>query len=452
MAHHLRLHFASRRSNTDPLSETLSCHEEEGGVSVSARNPPDSLTPGSVRMKVAPGQLALALPPLSPDCNNSHCYSSVFIPKFHTGGKKSTLQISLQPCGKANGELDSSTEDGDHVGVTSGSEGGSCTSDAGYCSSSSIFEPDIPEQRRAAQERNLHRRRSKVPLRRCSSLVIFPRSPCTTPPASPVSPLALPVLPPARGSYHTSHQLQLSASESPHEEEAASSKCSIATGLNGLRLSKSICPPAEYRDARPVVHFNVPEPEEKLKMADRSATLEQQNRHSSVLLHFAHQKPCIPGKGAPPQATVNGDYPEAQVPCPDQGHRHIKLFRSTSVCVLPLAKFSEKSPAAGNGVCRPDVSEEKYHVLQRSFSLEVPCCNTGISCHVSKPNPDSSCSPHVHIHVSHGSGARASSSMGDVNAIQKTDHIQKNVSQNYKFSLFFLAAWDFGSSLLLYKT
>ncbi|KAM6979609.1 E3 ubiquitin-protein ligase NEDD4-like [Aplochiton taeniatus] len=457
MAHRLRLHFASRRSNTDPLSESLSSHGEESGVSVSARNPPDSLAYSSVRMKVAPGQLALTLPPLSPDCSNLHRYSSVFIPKFHTGGKKSTLQISLQPCGKVNGELETSPEDGDHVGVSSGSDGGSCTSDAGYCSSSSssIFEPDVPEQRRAAQERNLHRRKAKVPLRRCSSLVIFPRSPCTTPPASPVSPLALPVLPPARGSYHTSHQLQLSASESPHDEETANSKGSIATGLNGLRLSKSSCPPTEYRDARPVVHFNVPEPEDKaedeLKLTDRLATFEQQNRHSSVLLHFAHQRQCIPGKGAPPQPTVNVDYPETQAPSPDQGLHHVKLYRSTSACVLPLAKFSEKSPTACQGGCGQDMSEENYHVLQRSFSLEVPCHNTGISCHVSKPKLDSSCSPHVHIHVSHGSGARVSSSVVDVNANQKKDRIQKNASQNSKVSLFSLTVWDVVRSLLLNK-
>uniref|UniRef100_A0A8C8LLL6 HECT-type E3 ubiquitin transferase n=1 Tax=Oncorhynchus tshawytscha TaxID=74940 RepID=A0A8C8LLL6_ONCTS len=127
MARRLRLHFASRRSNTDPLSERLSSHGEESGLCVSTRSPAEILAHSSVQMKAIPGKLALALPPLSPEYGNLQRYSSVFIPKVNTVSKKSTLQISLQPRGKLNGELENSTEGGEpgvcEVGAGSGSDG-----------------------------------------------------------------------------------------------------------------------------------------------------------------------------------------------------------------------------------------------------------------------------------------------------------------------------------------
>lgn len=463
MARRLRLQFASRRSNTDPLSESLSSHgEESGGLSASARSPTESLAHSSVHMKVTPGQLALALPPLSPEYGNLQRYSSVFIPKVNGSGgsKKSTLQISLQPRGKLNGEVEASVEDGEPAGceggVGSSSDGGSCSSstasDAGYCSSSSIFEPDIPEQRRAAQERSLPRRKARAPLRRCSSLVIFSRSPCNTPPASPVSPVALPAAPTARGSYQTSHQLQLSANEPTQDDEAVASKGSIATALNGLRLSKSSCPSAEFRDARPMVHFNVPladKPREKMEDSEKpdqsEATLDRPSRHSSVLLHFAHQRPVMSVKGATARTTFNVECPEAPAQASDpetnQGPPgRVKLFRSTSACLLPSAKLSERSHSASREGSGQEVPEEKHchHALQRSFSLEVPYGNTGISCHVSNPKLANSMagSPHVHIHVSHGTGARVSSSVIDVNTNHKEDHIQKSPGQNTTVSVF----------------
>nr|XP_046205274.1 E3 ubiquitin-protein ligase NEDD4-like isoform X2 [Oncorhynchus gorbuscha] len=456
MARRLRLHFASRRSNTDPLSESLSSHGEESGLCVSTRSPAEILAHSSVQMKVIPGKLALALPPLSPEYGNLQRYSSVFIPKVNTVSKKSTLQISLQPRGKLNGELENSTEGGEpgvcEVGAGSGSDGVSCSSstasDAGYCSSSSIFEPEFPDQRRASHERSLPRRKTRVPLRRCSSLVIFPRSPCNTPPASPISPVALPALPLARGSYQTSHQLQLSPSEPPQEDETGTSKASIATAMNGLRLSKGSFPSTEFRDARPMVHFNIPLPDkpkdkmEECEKTDHSATLDRPCRdkadlsanldqHSSVLLHFAHQRP-MSGKASRNRTTVNVECPESPTQPPQsEGEccpRHIKLFRSTSACFLPSTKLSERSHIAGladngNGQEMPE-ENHCHHALQRSFSLEVPYHNTSISCHVS--NQKLSNSPHVHIHVSHGSGARVSSPVIDVNTNHKGDHIQKS--------------------------
>lgn len=444
MARRLRLHFASRRSNTDPLSESLSSHGEESGVGVSAHSPTESLAHSSVHLKVTP---------LSPDYGSNR-YSSVFIPRVNTGGcnKKSILQISLQPCGKLSGELDGSIEDGDPVvsegGAGTASDGGSCSSsmasDAGYCSSNSIFEPEAPEKHRTTQERSVLSCKSKVPLRRCSSLVIFPKSPCSTPPASPVSPVALPALPPLRGSNQSS--LQTSASEHSQDDEEATCKGSITTAVSGLRHPKGNCS-TEFRDTKHMVQFNIPlQDEPKCKMEDRSkvmelsSALDRSNRHSScVLLHFAHQRPMIPGKGATTTATVNVEYPETHYPAahPEGEHsEHKKLYRSTSACLFSSTKPSEKN----HKVCLAEKGQERpeenhcHRAIQRSFSLEVPYANTGISCHVSNPKLSSPCSPHVHIHLSPGCPAKLPGSVTEVNTSHKGNNAPKSPGQNTKVS------------------
>lgn len=444
MARRLRLHFASRRSNTDPLSESLSSHGEESGVSVSAQSPAESLAHSSVHLKVTP---------LSPDYGSSR-YSSVFIPRVNTGGcnKKSILQISLQPCGKLSGELNGSIEDGDAVvsegGAGTGSDGGSCSSsmasDAGYCSSNSIFEPEAPEKHRTTQERSVLCCKSKVPLRRCSSLVIFPKSPCSTPPASPVSPVALPALPPPRGSNQSF--LQTSAGEYSQDDEEVTCKGSTTMAVSGLRHPKGSCS-TEFRDTKHMVQFNIPlQDEPKCKMEDRSkvmelsSSLDRSNHHSSsVLLHFAHQRPVISGKGATTTATVNVEYPETHYPAAHpEGERdaHKKLYRSTSACLFSSTKPSEKN----HKVCSPEKGQERpeenlcHRAIQRSFSLEVPYANTGISCHVSNPKLSSPCSPHVHIHVSPGCPAKLPSSVTDVNTSHKGNNTTKSPGQNTKVS------------------
>lgn len=443
MARRLRLHFASRRSNTDPLSESLSSHGEESGVSVPARSPAEILAHSSVHLKVTP---------LSPDYANLQRYSSVFIPRVNTGGcnKKSILQISLQPCGKHSGELDGSIEDGDpggnEGGAGSGSEGGSCSSsmasDAGYCSSNSIFEPEAPEKHKTTQERSLLCRKFKVPLRRCSSLVIFPKSPCSTPPASPVSPVALPALPPARGSQQPSEFTQ--------DDEEVTGKGSTTTAVSSRRLPKGNCS-AEFRDTKHMVQFNIPlQDEPKSKMEDRSkvmelsSTLDRSNRHSSsVLLHFAHQRPMIPGKGATTMATVNVGYPDAPNPAAHHEGEHDprkKLYRSTSACLFSSTKPPEKNPKVCSSGKGQEMHEENHchRAIQRSFSLEVPYANTGISCHVSNPKLSSPCSPHVHIHLSPCSPAKLPSSATDVNTSQKGNNTEKSPGQNTKVSVEFL--------------
>lgn len=83
---------------------------------------------------------------------------------------------------------------------------------------------------------------AKVPLKRCTSLVIFPRSPSNTPPASPTS----------RGAYQTSHQLVVSPTETAHHEDGTGTRGFLSTAVSGLRLSKVTCTPGEVRDVRPL--------------------------------------------------------------------------------------------------------------------------------------------------------------------------------------------------------
>lgn len=442
MARRLRLHFASRRSNTDPLSESLSSHGEESGVSVPACSPAEILAHSSVHLKVTP---------LSPDYANLQRYSSVLVPGVNSGGcnRKSVLQISLQPCGKPNGEVDGSIEDGDpgggEGGPGSGSEGGSCSSsmasDPGYCSSNSIFEPEAPEKHRTTQERCLHCCRSKVPLRRCSSLVIFPKSPCSTPPASPVSPVALPALPPTKGSHPSSFQ-----TFQPFSQDDEERTCKGSMASSGYRLPKGSCS-AEFRDTKHMVQFNIPlkdEPknrfEDRSKMMELSSTLDRSNRHSSsVLLHFAHHRPMILGNGAMTTATVNVGYPEGphKATHPEgELDPHKKLYRSTSACLFSSTRPSEKNhwvSTSGKGQEKPE--ENHFHrAIQRSFSLEVPYANTGISCHVSNPKLSSPCSPHVHIHLSPCCPAKAPSSVTDVNTNHKGNNSPQNLDQKHKVS------------------
>lgn len=441
MARRLRLHFASRRSSTDPLSESFSSHGESSGAAASACSPAENLPHGSYRLKVTG---------LSADCSNSAQFSSVFIPGVNAGGctKKSVLQISLQPRGKAGGELDGCTEDGDpggsEPGMVSGSDGGSCSSsmasDAGYCSSNSIFESEGPERQRTAQEKGLLRRKSKIPLRRCSSLVIFPKSPCSTPPASPVSPVALPFPPQPRGSHQLC--LQTPANEFPDAEEATWKGSTSSPELGDCRRKDSSS--AESRDTKHMVQFNIPlEDEPKSKMEDTDRNLDRSSRHSSsLLLRFGHQRPVIPGKGT--TATTEG-YAEARNGAAyPEGQRdpHRKLYRSTSACLFSSAKSSEKSPnncSVGKG---QEMLENCHRAIQRSFSLEVPYANTGISCHVSNPNLSSPCSPHVHIHLTPCCPVKLPGSAPNLNTSHKWNNTEASPGVPSKVSDTFLSCSD----------
>lgn len=448
MARRLRLHFASRRSSTDPLSESLGSHGEQSGVSAAAHSPGEILAHNSVHLKVTA---------LSPDYTNLQRYSSVFVPKANTGGctRKSVVQISLQPCGKVSGDLNGTIEDGDpggsDGGAGSGSDGGSCSSsmasDAGYCSSNSIFEPEAPEKHRTAQEKSQLCRRSRVPLRRCSSLVIFPKSPCNTPPASPVSPVALPALPPARGSHQSS--LQTSDGEFSQEDSTEGTcKGSTNTAVSGHRLRKESCP-AEFRDTKHMVQFNIPlqdDPRSKMEEASKeielSPAVDRTNRHSSsLLLHFGHQRPILSRNGTNTTAAVSEGHPEAlnaAAHYEGEHDQHRKLYRSTSACLFSSTKSSEKKVCSSDNDLDTPEKKHFHRAIQRSFSLEVPYANTGILCHVSNPKLSSPCSPHVHIHLSPCCPAKLPNSVTDVNTSHKGNDTPESPGLTTKVSVIFL--------------
>ncbi|XP_068128001.1 E3 ubiquitin-protein ligase NEDD4-like, partial [Hyperolius riggenbachi] len=331
MARRLRLHFATRRSNTDPLPES-SDNGLDGNIHMCFKRLSQFSVPSVIQMRLSPRQ-TLQLSP-SPETVQSHQGNAVSPPS-----KKSTsLQISLQPsrnsrCHQSgNTDVDaedisfvSAYQDGincgynvsrnyschpvvndcglpDNTSVENGSlcsiatsengsfssnssDYGSCTSttsDTGSCANSilsdnsscthslvdasyinnmlgrteasknteressktdnvrqvldrckSTFPFDQAELDKTIKRENLpSRKKGKLHLRRCTSLVIFPRSPSETPPTSPTSPSP----PPNRGPYQTSYQLMLCSNELAQNEEHASSKGSLSTAVNGVRL------------------------------------------------------------------------------------------------------------------------------------------------------------------------------------------------------------------------
>lgn len=126
-------------------------------------------------------------------------------------------------------------------------------------------------------------RNTKVPLKRCTSLVIFPRSPSNTPPASPTS----------RGAYQTSHQLVVSPTETAQQEDASSTKGFLSTAVNGLRLSKMVRAPGEVRDVRPL-HAKGSSQKKIVISSNRpkqTACEKLPEGFSRVSLHLTQQKP-----------------------------------------------------------------------------------------------------------------------------------------------------------------
>lgn len=222
------------------------------------------------------------------------------------------------------------------------------------------------------------RRKTKIPLRRCSSLVIFPRSPSSTPPASPVSS----GLVSHRSAYQTSHKLIISPSELAQKDDQNISKGFLSTAVNGLRLSKTVCPSGEVRDIRPLYLNRSLQDKSQILSSSEQATCEDvYDGFSRVSVHLT------PQALASSSETVNSCCsPELNLnsgaKCP-----HLKLARSTSAC-LPSKPDSECHSNI-NELERPSAQMSKaHHVLQRSVSLEgshqkVSCCLSSLKykCH-----------------------------------------------------------------------
>ncbi|XP_011842128.1 PREDICTED: E3 ubiquitin-protein ligase NEDD4 [Mandrillus leucophaeus] len=459
MAQSLRLHFAARRSNTYPLSET-SGDDLDSHVHMCFKRPTRISASNVVQMKLTPRQTALA--PLIKENVQSQERSSV--PSSENVNKKSScLQISLQPT-RYSGYLQSSnvladSDDASFTGIlkdgiyssavvdselnavndgnlvsspaicsgslsnfstsdngsysSNGSDFGSCasiTSGGSYTnsvisdSSSYTLPPsddtflggNLPSDSTSSGivpnrnttpceifsrststdpfvqddlEHGLEimklpvSRNTKIPLQRCSSLVIFPRSPSNTPPTSPTSPCTLL----SKGSYQTSHQFIISPSEIAHNEDGTGAKGFLSTAVNGLRLSKTICTPGEVRDIRPlhrkgslqkkiVLSNNTP----KQTVCEKSS-----EGYSCVSVHFTQQKTTTLDC-----ETTNGDCkPEMSEIKLNSDSEYIKLTHRTSAC-LPSSQNVDYRINISGELERPNSQMNKNHgILQRSISL-----------------------------------------------------------------------------------
>ncbi|OCT89558.1 hypothetical protein XELAEV_18018180mg [Xenopus laevis] len=334
MARRLRLHFATRRSNTDPLSES-SGHGLDSNIHMCFKGLSPTTAPSVIQMRLSPRQTiqkssSSEIIPLhqghsvSPACKksssvqislqpsrNSRCHQSgntapamedICVVGAYKDGINSSFTMSRnyngQPAvndncistGTSAGSLFSISASDNGSYSSNSSDYGSCAStasDAGSCANSilsdcssctyslsdSTYLNALPndnvlfmnpeetseffrsklEEPLPINKCNFHfdhldhtekekvklpaRKKTKIPLRRCSSLVIFPRSPSDTPPTSPTS-----LVPPtSRSSYQTSYQLMLSSNDFTQKEEQAASKGSLSTAVNGVRLSKNTC-------------------------------------------------------------------------------------------------------------------------------------------------------------------------------------------------------------------
>ncbi|XP_063268527.1 E3 ubiquitin-protein ligase NEDD4 isoform X3 [Prinia subflava] len=297
---------------------------------------------------------------------------------------------SFSSAGSDYGSCASTTSDGGSYSNSVISDSGSLwTSDSTFCSSVAHGDSSYrstankcnPSRSNSSQETLYRssttfdqdalsvRKKTKIPLRRCSSLVIFPRSPSSTPPASPVGSGQLP----HRGTYQTSHKLIISPSELAQREDQTVSKGFLSTAVNGLRLSKTVCSSGEVRDIRPLYLNASLQDKSQISNGPQQATCEEvPDGFSCVSVHltqraFASSSEMVNGSCSPELNLNSG----AKYP-------HLKLERSTSAC-LPSKADSEYQINI-NELGRPNAQMSKtHHILQRSVSLEgsrqkVSCC------------------------------------------------------------------------------
>ncbi|XP_012657244.1 E3 ubiquitin-protein ligase NEDD4 [Otolemur garnettii] len=458
MAQSLRLHFAARRSNTYPLSET-SGDDLDSHVHMCFKRPTRISTSNVVQMKLTPRQTTPA--PLIKENVKPQERSSV-VSSDNVNKKSSCLQISLQPT-RYGGCLQSSNvlADGDDASFTcvlkdgicssagvdnelnavndgnllssaaicsgslsnfstsdngsyssNGSDYGSCasiTSGGSYTnsvisdSSGYVFPPSDDAflggnlSSDSTSNRNVPNRNStpceffsrststvpfvqndlehgleimtlpvsrnaKIPLKRCSSLVIFPRSPSNTPPTSPTSTGPLP----SKGSYQTSHQFIISPSEIAHNEDGTSAKGFLSTAVNGLRLSKTVCTPGDVRDIRPLhVKGSLHKKIVISNTSPRQTVSEKSSEgYSCVSVHFTQQKATML------DCETNGDCkPEMSEIKLNSESEYFKLMPRTSAC-LPSSHNVDYQVNIDRELERPNSQMNKNHaILQRSISL-----------------------------------------------------------------------------------
>lgn len=207
--------------------------------------------------------------------------------------------------------------------------------------SRNIFDQDYSEQ--AVKTAKLPvMRETKIPLRRCSSLVIFPRSPSNTPPMSPTSPL------PNRRPSQMSHIEQV------QNEDHTTSRGSLSTVVNGFRLSKTVCPHTENRDVRQLyLNRSLLERTRDADASEHTTCEETPNGGSCISFHFSHGMPASKDK------IVSGSSMSTVAT-----HPNLRFIHSAPCLASNLDHAclnTEKRPAAQRS--------KAYHGLHRSLSL-----------------------------------------------------------------------------------
>ncbi|XP_069767011.1 E3 ubiquitin-protein ligase NEDD4-like isoform X2 [Narcine bancroftii] len=360
MARRLRLHFATRRSNTDPLSET-SGEGLESNICMTVETVP-------INSRKNVNQLTTPEPAVVSTVSQTERIlqrsSSLFIPQVsnneHLRKKSSTLQISLQ-----------SEQPSKHR-----EPGNSSSCERALYSSKIPFDQEFLESTRTSAKM----RKSKVQLRRCSSLVIFPQSPCNTPPATPTSPDPF-----TDRSSNPSLSRFLPCSREPIQgddqivsKSKETSTCFVATAVNGLRLSNPTCSLNEVRDIKPLYcnghHSGQNQaPDDTKEDPDCQGKVKKLHKPFNHILHLNCQKTLVLGTETKEGQIYHESFVKSSLNAGRRRYQDIKLIRSTSVC-LPSFKHSECRVNDDGVDERERVHEQgKRPIFQRSHSLEVPC-------------------------------------------------------------------------------
>nr|XP_020837021.1 E3 ubiquitin-protein ligase NEDD4 isoform X2 [Phascolarctos cinereus] len=247
------------------------------------------------------------------------------------------------------------------------------------------------------------RKKPKIPLKFCSSLLIFPRSPSGIPPASPTSSGILP----KKESYQTLHQFIISSSKLAEIEGGAASKGFLSTAVSGLRLSKSICAPGEIRHIRPL-HANGSFEENIFTSNNSSNQLvceKSSDSCSCVSVHFSQQKASL-SKSETANGLCKPEMSALEFKL-NSSSNHIKLICSTSAC-LPSPSNVDCQISTERELERLNLQTSKpHHTLQRSISLEgtypkLSCCLSSLK-HSSMAGPSQ-----LHIQFTSGNEGKVS--------------------------------------------
>uniref|UniRef100_A0A8C5PAT7 E3 ubiquitin-protein ligase NEDD4 n=1 Tax=Leptobrachium leishanense TaxID=445787 RepID=A0A8C5PAT7_9ANUR len=243
------------------------------------------------------------------------------------------------------------------------------------------------------------RKKTKIPLRRCSSLVIFPRSPSDTPPTSPTCG----VPPSNKSSYQTSYQLMLCSNELASKEEQTASKGFLSTAVNGVRLSKNTCTIGEVRDIKPL-YLNDSQQEDEHHLDGSVKAPAVNNGLPCISVHVNHQRPLSAGHESTRGHSKSKLHQDDPTLVSGAQYRHIRLVRSTSACSPPQKMLECQISVNGDRGNKNTPKRRSNHTFHRSIS-DGPQQKLCPSSSLKYNNPKLG-SSHLHIQFTPGNESR----------------------------------------------